>query len=109
MPQGGLPTESRRTSSSLAWKLRRGLARSSEAFRRRLDGYAQPRKNSRRTATCLRFRGTPPKPGRPRGRVLRIWAGLTTRGILQGMAHQSLYRTYRPKRFEDIVGQDQVV
>lgn len=25
------------------------------------------------------------------------------------MAHQSLYRTYRPKRFEDIVGQDQVV
>lgn len=25
------------------------------------------------------------------------------------MAHQSLYRTYRPKRFEDIVGQDQVI
>src|SRR3989344_6780311 len=25
------------------------------------------------------------------------------------MAHQSLYRTYRPSRFEDIVGQDQVV
>lgn len=25
------------------------------------------------------------------------------------MAHQSLYRTYRPKRFEDIVEQDQVV